>query len=174
MSKFGDHWTNSKLFEIRNDVNPPFCIPPMTSTASGSEQPLIFIESVNAENVVLDWKKYGQPSILPKGEVRASGMQVKPVIVRLGTGIKQQGCGGSKQKKMGNLSSTWENMAPGLEYATIFKDADASVLRVLHPVPPKKANLIGDFLVKTLQSKMKQPKNPSKSLHCQNEVHTFL
>ena len=100
--------------------------------------------------------------------------KVKPVIVGLGTGIKQQGCGGSKQKKMGNLSSTWENMIPVLEYATIFKDADASVLRVLHPVPPKKANLIGDFLVKTLQSKMKQSKNPSKSLHCQDDVHTFL
>ena len=65
MSKFGDHWTNSKLFEIRNDANPPFCIPPMTSPASGSEQPLIFIESMNAENVVLDWK-YSQPSILLK------------------------------------------------------------------------------------------------------------
>lgn len=173
MSKFGDHWTNSKLFEIRNDVNPPFCIPPMTSTASGSEQPVIFIESTNAENVVVDWK-YSQSSILPKGEVRASGMQkVKPVSVGLGTGIKQQGCGGSKQKKMGNLSSTWENMAPALEYATILKDADVTVLRVLRLVPPKKANLIGDFLVKTLQSKMKQPKNPSKSLHCQDEVHTF-
>lgn len=96
MSKFGNHWTNSKLFEIRNDVNPPFCISPMTSTASGSEQPFIFIESMDVENVVVDWK-YSQPNILPKGEVRADGMQkVKPVSVGLGTGIKQQSRGGSK------------------------------------------------------------------------------
>lgn len=67
MGKFGNHWTNAKLFEIRNDVNPPFCISPMTSTASGSEQPFIFIESTDAENVVMDWK-YSQPNILPKGE----------------------------------------------------------------------------------------------------------
>ena len=96
MSKFGNHWTNSKLFEIRNDVNPPFCISPMTSTASGSEQPFIFIESMDVENVVVDWK-YSQPNILPIGEVRADGMQkVKPVSVGLGTGIKQQSRGGSK------------------------------------------------------------------------------
>ena len=96
MSKFGNHWTNSKLFEIRNDVNPPFCISPMTSTASGSEQPFIFIESMDVENVVVDWK-YSQPNILPNGEVRADGMQkVKPVSVGLGTGIKQQSRGGSK------------------------------------------------------------------------------
>ena len=68
----------------------------------------------------------------------------------------------------------WENMAPALEYATIFKDADAAVLGVLPRIPPKKANLTGDFLVKTFQSKMKQPKNPSRGLHCQDEIHTFL
>ena len=87
MSKFGNHWTNSKLFEIRNDMNSPFCIPPMTSTASGSDQPFIFIESMDAENVVVDWK-YSQPNILPKGEVWADGMQkVEPVSAGLGTGI---------------------------------------------------------------------------------------
>lgn len=75
---------------------------------------------------------------------------------------------------MGNLSSMWENMAPALEYATIFKDADAAVLGVLPLIPPKKANLTGNFLVKTFQSKMKQPKNPSRGLHCQDEIHTFL
>lgn len=54
---------------------------------------------------------------------------------------------------------------------SVFKDADATVLGVLPLVPPKKANLIGDFLVKTLQSRMKQPKSPAKGLHCQDEVH---
>lgn len=51
---------------------------------------------MDVENVVVDWK-YSQPNILPKGEVRADGMQkVKPVSVGLGTGIKQQSRGGSK------------------------------------------------------------------------------
>lgn len=74
--------------------------------------------------------------------------KAKPVRVGLGIGIKQQGSGGRNQKKMGNLSPTWENMAPALEYATIFKDAAASILGlrgVLPPLPFKKANLMDDF-----------------------------